>query len=128
VAGIRMIPVVEGKYKVWTRRIGSGPIQVLLHARLPGSNGIVSATSRNRDLLLTINWASEIPISRMTRLSGRSLAASPNLKRCARVWDSIILCFTAIRVAACWRLNTRSIYQQQLRGLVISNMTAGIQS
>jgi proline iminopeptidase len=24
-AGIRMLPVVNGKYKVWTKRMGSGP-------------------------------------------------------------------------------------------------------
>ncbi len=30
VAGIRMIPVVGGKYKVWTKRVGSGPTKVLL--------------------------------------------------------------------------------------------------
>src|ERR1700735_1437048 len=30
VAGIRMIPVVGGKYKVWTKRVGAGRIKVLL--------------------------------------------------------------------------------------------------
>jgi proline iminopeptidase len=29
-AGIRMIPVVNGKYNVWTKRVGSGKIKVLL--------------------------------------------------------------------------------------------------
>lgn len=36
VAGIRMVPVVGGKYKVWTKRIGSGPIKVLLLHGGPG--------------------------------------------------------------------------------------------
>src|SRR5579871_4996755 len=36
VAGIRMIPVVAGKYKVWTKRIGSGPVKVLLLHGGPG--------------------------------------------------------------------------------------------
>jgi len=35
-AGIRMVPVVDGKYKVWTKRIGRGPIKVLL---LHGGSG-----------------------------------------------------------------------------------------
>jgi acyl-CoA synthetase (AMP-forming)/AMP-acid ligase II len=35
-AGIRMVPVVGGKYKVWTKRIGHGPIKVLL---LHGGSG-----------------------------------------------------------------------------------------
>ena len=36
VAGIRMLPVVGGKYKVWTKKIGSGPIKVLLLHGGPG--------------------------------------------------------------------------------------------
>jgi proline iminopeptidase len=35
-AGIRMIPVVGGKYKVWTKRLGSGPVKVLLLHGGPG--------------------------------------------------------------------------------------------
>src|ERR1700760_1683355 len=35
-AGIRMIPVAGGKYKVWTKRMGSGPIKVLLLHGGPG--------------------------------------------------------------------------------------------
>src|SRR6202789_368418 len=35
-AGIQMVPVVGGKYKVWTKRIGSGPIKVLLLHGGPG--------------------------------------------------------------------------------------------
>ena len=36
VAGIRMIPVVGGKYKVWTKQLGSGPLKVLLLHGGPG--------------------------------------------------------------------------------------------
>src|SRR5258707_6606511 len=36
VAGIRMIPVAGGKYKVWTKRIGSGKVKVLLLHGGPG--------------------------------------------------------------------------------------------
>ena len=35
-AGIRMIPVMGGKYKVWTKKMGSGPIKVLLLHGGPG--------------------------------------------------------------------------------------------
>jgi len=35
-AGIQMVPVVDGKYKVWTKRIGSGQIKVLLLHGGPG--------------------------------------------------------------------------------------------
>ena len=37
-AGIRMLPVVGGKYKVWTKKIGSGRPQVLLLHGGPGFN------------------------------------------------------------------------------------------
>src|SRR5258708_7787409 len=36
VAGIRMVPVAGGKYKVWTKRVGSGPVKVLLLHGGPG--------------------------------------------------------------------------------------------
>ena len=36
VAGIEMIPVVGGKYKVWTKRIGEGDVKVLLLHGGPG--------------------------------------------------------------------------------------------
>ena len=35
-AGIRMVPVVNAKYKVWTKKLGSGPIKVLLLHGGPG--------------------------------------------------------------------------------------------
>ncbi len=36
VAGIRMIPVRGGRFKVWTKKIGSGPLKVLLLHGGPG--------------------------------------------------------------------------------------------
>jgi proline iminopeptidase len=36
VAGILMIPVAGGKYRVWTKRMGSGPVKVLLLHGGPG--------------------------------------------------------------------------------------------
>jgi proline iminopeptidase len=36
VAGIRMLPVAGGKYKVWTKKVGSGPVKVLLLHGGPG--------------------------------------------------------------------------------------------
>ncbi|ADV82191.1 proline iminopeptidase-family hydrolase [Terriglobus saanensis] len=34
--GVRMVPVMGGKYKVWTKKVGSGPIKVLLLHGGPG--------------------------------------------------------------------------------------------
>jgi proline iminopeptidase len=36
VAGIKMVPVVNGKYKVWTKRVGKGSVKVLLLHGGPG--------------------------------------------------------------------------------------------
>jgi proline iminopeptidase len=36
VAGIRMLPVAGGKYKVWTKKLGAGPVKVLLLHGGPG--------------------------------------------------------------------------------------------
>jgi proline iminopeptidase len=35
-AGIRMLPVMGGKFKVWTKKMGSGPLKVLLLHGGPG--------------------------------------------------------------------------------------------
>jgi proline iminopeptidase len=35
-AGVKMVPVVGGKYKVWTKKVGSGPVKVLLLHGGPG--------------------------------------------------------------------------------------------
>lgn len=35
-AGVRMVPVVGGEYKVWTKKVGSGPVKVLLLHGGPG--------------------------------------------------------------------------------------------
>jgi proline iminopeptidase len=34
--GVRMIPVARGRYRVWTRKVGSGPVKVLLLHGGPG--------------------------------------------------------------------------------------------
>ncbi len=36
VAGIRMVPIMGGRFKVWTKKMGSGPIKVLLLHGGPG--------------------------------------------------------------------------------------------
>jgi proline iminopeptidase len=37
-AGVHMVPVVGGKYKVWTKRMGHGPVKVLLLHGGPGAS------------------------------------------------------------------------------------------
>jgi proline iminopeptidase len=39
--GIRMLPVVNGKYKVWTKRVGKGSIKLLVLHGGPGGNHVM---------------------------------------------------------------------------------------
>ena len=68
------------------------------------------------------------PIYLTIRHSGPSPVISPKSRRFVADWVWIILSCMATRGAASWRWNMRCNYQQHLRGLVISNMTAGTQA
>jgi proline iminopeptidase len=133
-AGIRMIPVVGGKYKVWTKRVGSGPIKVLLlhggpgfsHEYLEAMESFLPAAGiemyyydqlgcNNSDqpddpsLWTLARYTQEVEEVR------RGLGLE-NFVLYGHSWGGIL----AIEYA----LN----YQQHLRGLIISDMTAGTQS
>jgi proline iminopeptidase len=134
VAGIRMIPVVGGKYKVWTKRIGSGPIKVLLLHGGPGfphdyleamesflpqariemyyydQLGVGNSDVPDDPALWTLSrYATEVEEVRQ----GLDL---DHFVLYGHSWGGIL--------AMEYALN----YQQHLRGLVISNMTAGMQA
>ncbi len=134
VAGIRMIPVVGGKYKVWTKQMGSGPIKVLLLHGGPGfphdyleamesflpqagiemyyydQLGVGNSDIPDDPALWTLErYATEVEEVR------RGLGLD-HFVLYGQSWGGI-LCME-------YALN----YQQHLRGLVISNMTAGIKS
>lgn len=91
VAGIRMIPVVNGKYKVWTKKMGSGTTKVLLLHGGPGFNHEYFGTyiwtldcltcclfpSREicyRSIVLPENGLLLIPISRNQELTSKRRA------------------------------------------------------
>jgi proline iminopeptidase len=134
VAGIRMIPVVGGKYKVWTKRIGSGPLKVLLlhggpgfpHDYLEAMESFLPQAGIEMyyyDQLGVGN--SDIPDDPALWTLQRYTTEVEEVRRglgldqfvlYGQSWGGIL----AIEYA----LN----YQQHLRGLVISNMTAGTQS
>lgn len=134
VAGIRMIPVAGGKYKVWTKRIGSGSVKVLLLHGGPGfphdyleamesflpqagiemyyydQLGVGNSDVPNAPTLWTLpRYLSEVEEVR------RGLGPD-HFVLYGHSWGGIL--------AMEYALN----YQQHLRGLVISNMTAGTQS
>lgn len=134
VAGIRMIPVCGGKYKVWTKRMGSGPLKVLLlhggpgftHDYLEAMESFLPQAGIEMyyyDQLGVGN--SDVPDDPTLWTLPRYLTEVEEVRRglgldrfvlYGQSWGGIL--------ALEYALN----YQQHLRGLVISNMCAGIQS
>ena len=133
-AGIRMVPVVGGKYKVWTKKLGSGPLKVLLLHGGPGFGheyleafesflphagiemyyydqlGCTNSDQPDDTSLWTLSRYTQ-EVEEVRRALGLE-----HFVLFGQSWGGIL----AIEYA----LN----YQQHLRGLVISNMTAGVQS
>jgi pimeloyl-ACP methyl ester carboxylesterase len=133
-AGVRMVPVVGGKYKVWTKRMGHGPVKVLLLHGGPGIGheyleamesflteaGIemyyydqlgVNFSDQPKDLSL---WTLERYCEEVEEVR-RGLGLD-NFVLYGHSWGGILAMEYALK------------YQQHLRGLVISNMDAGIRA
>lgn len=133
-AGIRMVPVVGGKYKVWTKRMGSGPIKVLLLHGGPGFSHeyLEAMESFLPQAGIEIYYYDQLGCNNSDHPDDPSLWTLPrylneveevrrglgldNFILYGHSWGGIL--------AMEYTLN----YQQHLRGLVISNMTAGTQS
>jgi proline iminopeptidase len=134
VAGIRMLPVVGGKYKVWTKKMGSGPIKVLLLHGGPGFSheyleafesflpqagiemhyydqlGCNNSDQPDDPALWTLDrYTTEVEEVR------RGLGLE-HFVLYGHSWGGILAIEYALR------------HQRHLRGLVISDMTAGVQS
>jgi proline iminopeptidase len=133
-AGIRMVPVVGGKYKVWTKKVGSGPLKVLLLHGGPGFGheylevfesflpqaGIemyyydqLGCTNSDQPDDMSL-WT----LARYTQEveEVRHALGLEHFVLFGQSWGGIL--------AMEYALN----YQRHLRGLVISNMTAGTKS
>src|SRR5450432_2457034 len=133
-AGIRMVPVVGGKYKVWTKKVGSGPLKVLLLHGGPGFGheyleafesflpqagiemyyydqlGCTNSDQPDDTSLWTLaRYTQEVE-------EVRQALGLEHFVLFGQSWGGIL--------AMEYALN----YQQHLRGLVISNMTAGTQA
>jgi proline iminopeptidase len=131
VAGIRMIPVVHGKYKVWTKRIGSGPVKVLLlhggpgfpHDYLEAMESFLPQAGIEMyyyDQLGVGN--SDIPDDPALWTLARYTEEVEEVRRGLGLDQFVLLGHSWGGILAMeYALN----YQQHLRGLVISNMTAG---
>jgi proline iminopeptidase len=133
-AGIRMIPVVKGKYKVWTKRLGQGPLKVLLLHGGPGvSHEYLEAMESflpqagiemyYYDQLGCNNsdqpedpslWTLERYTQEVEEV--RAGLGLDNFVLYGHSWGGILGIEYALK------------YPQHLRGLVISNMTAGMKS
>jgi proline iminopeptidase len=133
-AGIRMIPVVNGKYKVWTKRIGSGKTKVLL---LHGGPAAASPYLEVMESFLPEAGVefflydqlgcgnSDIPEDTSLWTLPRYLSEVEEVRQglgldhfvlYGHSWGGILALEYALH------------YQQHLKGLVISNMTAGTQA
>src|ERR1700760_4811431 len=133
-AGIRMLPVVGGKHKVWTKRMGSGPVKVLLlhggpgfpHDYLEAMESFLPQAGIEMyyyDQLGVGN--SDIPNDPALWTLPRYLAEVEEVRRGLGLDNFVLYGHSWGGILAMeYALN----YQQHLRGLVVSNMTAGTQS
>ena len=123
VAGIRMLPVVDGKYKVWTKRIGSGPDQ----SPPCCTAAPASATNTSRRwspscprpasrCTTTISSAATTPISPTIPRSGPSRDTRRRSKRSGSAWGSTTSSSTATPGAASSPSNTRSSISNTCEG------------
>jgi proline iminopeptidase len=129
-----MIPVVGGKYKVWTKQIGSGPVKVLLlhggpgftHDYLEAMESFLPQAGIEMyyyDQLGVGN--SDVPDDPALWTLPRYLSEVEEVRRGLGLDHFVLYGHSWGGILAMeYALN----YQQNLRGLVISNMTAGTQS
>jgi proline iminopeptidase len=133
-AGIRMVPVANGKYKVWTKRVGSGPIKVLLLHGGPGFSHeyLEAMESFLPQAGIEMYYYDQLGCNNSDQPDDPALWTLPRyLEEVEEVrrglglehfvlyghsWGGILAMEYALH------------YQQHLRALVISNMSAGIQT
>lgn len=133
-AGIRMLPVVGGKYKVWTKRMGNGPVKVLLLHGGPGASHeyLEAMESFLPDAGIEMYHYDQLGCNNSDQPDDPSLWTLPRyVEEVEEVrrglglehfvlyghsWGGLLAIEYALK------------YQEHLRGLVISNMVAGTQA
>jgi len=129
-----MVPVVGGKYKVWTKQMGSGPIKVLLlhggpgfpHDYLEAMESFLPQAGIEMyyyDLLGVGN--SDVPDDPALWTLARYTSEVEEVRRGLGLDQFVLFGHSWGGVLA---MEYALHYQQHLRGLVISNMTAGTKS
>jgi proline iminopeptidase len=134
VAGIRMLPVAGGKYKVWTKKLGSGPTKVLLLHGGPGfSHEYLEAfESFLPQAGIEMYYYDQLGCNNSDQPEDASLWTLPRYTAeveevrsalklehfvlCGHSWGGILAIEYALQ------------HPEHLSGLVISNMTAGVKS
>jgi proline iminopeptidase len=133
-AGIRMIPVMGGRYKVWTKKMGSGPIKVLLlhggpgftHQYLEAMESFLPQAGIEMYYYDQLGCGnSDIPDDTSLWNTPRFVEEVEEVRKGLGLDDFVLY-------GQSWggmlSIEYSLKYQQHLRGLVLSNMTAGIQS
>ncbi|MBB5056716.1 proline iminopeptidase [Granulicella aggregans] len=134
VAGIKMIPVMGGRYKVWTKRMGEGPLKVLL---LHGGPGFTHQYLEAMESFLPqagieMYYYDQLGCGNSDKPDDASLWTRERYREeveevrvglgledfvlYGQSWGGMLSIEYALK------------YQRHLKGLVISNMTAGIQA
>ncbi|MCU1251659.1 MAG: fpaP [Edaphobacter sp.] len=133
-AGIRMVPVFGGKYKVWTKKVGSGSVKVLLLHGGPG------ASHEYLEVMESFLPAADIEYYYYDQLGcGNSdQPDDPSLWTLARYTQEVeevrrgLGLENFVLYGHSWggilAIEYALNYQQHLRGLIISDMTAGTHS
>jgi proline iminopeptidase len=134
VAGIRMLPVAGGKYKVWTKKVGSGPLKVLLLHGGPGfSHDYLEAfESFLPQAGIEMYYYDQLGCGNSDHPDDLSLwtldrycAEVEEVRRALGLENFVLLGHSWGGILA---LEYALKHQEHLRGLVISNMTAGMKS
>jgi proline iminopeptidase len=134
VAGIRMIPVMGGKYKVWTKKMGSGPLKVLLlhggpgftHQYLEAMESFLPEAGIEMYYYDQLGCGnSDIPDDASLWETPRFVEEVEDVRKALGLEDFVLY-------GQSWggmlSIEYALKYQHHLCGLVISNMTAGIQA
>ncbi len=133
-SGIRMVPVVGGKYKVWTKRMGSGPVKVLLLHGGPGfgHDYLEAMESFLPEAGIEMYYYDQLGVGNSDIPDDPSLWTLPRYVeeveevRLGLGLDQFVI------LGHSWGgmlgIEYALKYQRHLGGLVVSNMTAGIQS
>lgn len=133
-AGIRLLPVVGGKYKVWTKQVGEGAVKVLLLHGGPGFNHeyLEAMEAFLPQAGVEFYYYDQLGSHYSDQPTDPSLWTLPRFVEeveevrqglgldrfvlYGHSWGGILAIDYALK------------YQQHLSGLVISNMTAGIEA